>query len=62
MFLIDFTIGLMPILLKKLDLIFKVSIPLKPLGIKPMGNQFIFCFWQIKKDTLTGSFLVLWVL
>jgi hypothetical protein len=62
MFLIDFTIGLMPIFLKKLGFIFKVNNPLKTLGIKPMEKQFILCFWQIKKDTLTGYFLVLWVL
>jgi hypothetical protein len=29
---------------------------MKSLGIYPMGKQFIFCFWQIKKDTLAGSF------
>ena len=37
-------------------MIFKVNNQLKPLGIKLMEKQFIYCLWQIKKDTLAGSF------
>ncbi|WP_185963863.1 hypothetical protein [Flavobacterium restrictum] len=61
MFLIDFTIGLMPNFPKKYSLDFKEIILLKTLGIKPMENQFVLTFWQIKKDTLAGFYLVLWV-
>jgi hypothetical protein len=39
-----------------MEMIFKVNIHLKPLRIKPMENQFTLYFWQIKKDTLAGSF------
>lgn len=56
MFLIDFTIGLMPKLAKNDKFDFNVNSLLKTLDIKLLENQFAKCFWQIKKDTLAGSF------
>ena len=56
MFLIDFTIGLMPTFPKNDRFDFNVNSLLKTLDIKLMENQFTKCFWQIKKDTFAGSF------
>jgi hypothetical protein len=35
---------------------FNVNNLLKPLGIKLMEKQFIYCFWQIKKILLLALF------